>query len=213
MPIDNGAQGHTGEVPRDAEILPGDARGDIGRDMRAPLRGGGGDVVGSRGFGQPLRSEAPVRRQCIVVVDADQGRFGQGYGPGKGGPIQRPGGCHRQHSRCRDAKVRREDRTQREDENPRAADAKLGFLHKAKKAKRGDNDADRSAATTAERPPMSDMAMALLDDPEIKALVAGNQKFMAAVEDCIANPMNFMRYISDPEMSPLISKAMAKLKF
>ena len=89
----------------------------------------------------------------------------------------------------------------------------LVLLHKAKKAKSGDNDADRSAATTAERPPMSDMAMALLDDPEIKALVAENPKFMAAVEDCIANPMNFMKYISDPEMSPLISKAMAKLKF
>jgi len=94
------------------------------------------------------------------------------------------------------------------------------LLHKAKKAKSDDNDADRSsgapptaATTTTERPPMSGVAMALLDDPEIKALVEGNPKFRSAVEDCIANPMNFMKYISDPEMSPLISKAMAKLKF
>lgn len=89
----------------------------------------------------------------------------------------------------------------------------LVFCTRRRRRRGAINDADRSAATTAERPPMSDMAMALLDDPEIKALVAGDPKFMAAVEDCIANPMNFMRYISDPEMSPLISKAMAKLKF
>ncbi|KAL3817114.1 hypothetical protein ACHAXA_009945 [Cyclostephanos tholiformis] len=85
------------------------------------------------------------------------------------------------------------------------------LLHKAKKAKSGDVDPDASSAPSVEQP-MS-KAMALLDDPEIKALVASNPKFKDAVEDCISNPMNFMKYISDPEMSPLISKAMAKLKF
>jgi hypothetical protein len=29
----------------------------------------------------------------------------------------------------------------------------------------------------------------------------------------LSNPMNVMKYLADPEMSPLISKAMSKLKF
>jgi arsenite-transporting ATPase len=85
------------------------------------------------------------------------------------------------------------------------------LLHKAKKAKSGNGYSDVSSAPSVEQP-MS-KAMALLEDPEIKALVASNPKFKDAVEDCIRNPMNFMKYLSDPEMSPLISKAMAKLKF
>jgi arsenite-transporting ATPase len=85
------------------------------------------------------------------------------------------------------------------------------LLHRAKKAKSDSSDSDASSASPVEQP-MS-KAMALLDDPEIKALVASNPKFKDAVEDCISNPMNFIKYISDPEMSPLISKAMAKLKF
>jgi hypothetical protein len=52
-----------------------------------------------------------------------------------------------------------------------------------------------------------------LDDPEILALIDSNPKFRDAVDDVLNNPMNFMKYLSDPEMSPLISKAMSKLKF
>mmetsp|Transcript_10456 Transcript_10456/g.15885 ORF Transcript_10456/g.15885 Transcript_10456/m.15885 type:complete len:556 (+) Transcript_10456:65-1732(+) len=85
----------------------------------------------------------------------------------------------------------------------------MELLHNAKKAK--SSDADKAKPPVAE-PPMT-KAMAVLNDPEIKALVESNPKFKDAVEDCIGNPMNFMKYLSDPEMSPLISKAMAKLKF
>lgn len=56
-------------------------------------------------------------------------------------------------------------------------------------------------------------AKELLDDPEIKTLIDANPKFRMAVEDVLKNPMNFMKYLTDPEMSPLISKAMSKLKF
>ena len=60
--------------------------------------------------------------------------------------------------------------------------------------------------------PMS-KAMKLLDDPEIKAMIESNPMFKDAVEDCLANPMNFMKYLGDPEMSPLITKAMSKMNF
>lgn len=83
------------------------------------------------------------------------------------------------------------------------------LLHKAKKAR---SDNGNTAASLPSEQPMS-KAMALLEDPEIKALVESNPKFKDAVEDCISNPMSFVKYISDPEMSPLISKAMAKMKF
>mmetsp|Transcript_34134 Transcript_34134/g.72729 ORF Transcript_34134/g.72729 Transcript_34134/m.72729 type:complete len:560 (-) Transcript_34134:132-1811(-) len=82
----------------------------------------------------------------------------------------------------------------------------MDLLHKAKKAK----SSGATAGSPSNEQPMS-KAMALMNDPEIKALIESNPKFKDAVEDCISNPMNFMKYISDPEMSPLISKAMAKL--
>ena len=84
----------------------------------------------------------------------------------------------------------------------------LDLMHKAKKARGGGSDDNNAAASE----PVS-KAMALLEDPEIKAMVEANPKFKDAVEDCIANPMNFMKYLSDPEMAPLISKAMGKLQF
>ncbi|KAL7551031.1 hypothetical protein ACHAWF_014242 [Thalassiosira exigua] len=89
------------------------------------------------------------------------------------------------------------------------------LLHKAKKAKNGSPERGPlpgAHASPSAEPPVS-KAMAVLEDPEIKAMVEGNPKFKDAVEDCISNPMNFMKYLSDPEMSPLISKAMSKLKF
>jgi len=56
-----------------------------------------------------------------------------------------------------------------------------------------------------------DKAKKILKDPEIKSLVESNPRFKVAVEDCLENPMNVMKYLGDPEMSPLISKAMAKM--
>lgn len=87
------------------------------------------------------------------------------------------------------------------------------LLHRAKKSKGADGAARGApipAAVAAE--PMS-KARALLEDPEIKALVDGNPRFKEAVEDCLANPASFLKYISDPELAPLISMAMSKLQF
>ena len=52
----------------------------------------------------------------------------------------------------------------------------------------------------------------LLEDPEIAEMVAKNPKLGEAVKDVQANPMNFMKYMMDPEMGPFIQKAMSKLK-
>ena len=82
------------------------------------------------------------------------------------------------------------------------------LLHKAKKAK----GASGAETHSVEKEPMT-KAKALLDDPEIKTMIESNPKFKDAVEDVLNNPMNFMKYLADPEMSPLISKAMSKLKF
>lgn len=83
----------------------------------------------------------------------------------------------------------------------------IKLLHKVKKAK-----SNEEPTTSPTEQPMS-KAKQLLDDPEIIALIDSNPKFRDAVEDVLNNPMNFMKYLSDPEMSPLISKAMSKLKF
>ena len=55
-------------------------------------------------------------------------------------------------------------------------------------------------------------AKQILSDPEIKAMIDTNPRFAQAVQDVMANPMNFMQYLMDPELSPLISKAMSKLQ-
>jgi arsenite-transporting ATPase len=89
----------------------------------------------------------------------------------------------------------------------------MDLLHKVKKAKSNEtNEPAPSPAAASMEQPMS-KAKQLLDDPEILALIDSNPKFRDAVDDVLNNPMNFMKYLSDPEMSPLISKAMSKLKF
>jgi len=54
-------------------------------------------------------------------------------------------------------------------------------------------------------------AMTVLEDPEVKEMIEQNPRVKAAVEDVIANPANFMKYLSDPELSPFIMKAVSKL--
>lgn len=51
----------------------------------------------------------------------------------------------------------------------------------------------------------------ILRDPEIAEMIGKNPKFEAAVKDCAASPMNAMRYMADPEMSPLVGKIMSKM--
>lgn len=72
-----------------------------------------------------------------------------------------------------------------------------------------------SAAAAAAAPSTENTmskAMTILEDPEIKAMIEENPKVKDAVEDVIENPMNFMKYLSDPELSPFLAKAMRKLK-
>jgi arsenite/tail-anchored protein-transporting ATPase len=71
--------------------------------------------------------------------------------------------------------------------------------------------ADWSGTTDAGSDVIIDKAKKILDDPEIKQMVEQNPRFKAAVQDCLANPMNVLQYLGDAEMSPLISKAMAKM--
>lgn len=82
----------------------------------------------------------------------------------------------------------------------------------------GGGDGDGSPVSTPTPPPpvISESTMSkakgVLEDPEIKELIAKNPRLKAAVEDCLENPMNVMKYMSDPELSPFIMKAVSKLK-
>lgn len=95
------------------------------------------------------------------------------------------------------------------------------LVHKAKKPKTGLKDKDPMMPASANDPPppvgpggqTMSKAMSLLEDPEIKSMIESNPRFKAAVEECLSNPMAVMKYLGDPELSPLISKAMSKLKF
>ncbi len=90
----------------------------------------------------------------------------------------------------------------------------LSLMHAAKKVKSAQNvEAGVNHAPSVNSAQTMSKAKDLLNDPEIKAMVDSNPKFKDAVEDVLNNPMNFMKYLSDPEMSPLISKAMSKLQF
>ena len=77
------------------------------------------------------------------------------------------------------------------------------------------NDASNSEEAGEEEPLISDeminKAKAVLEDPEIKQMIAQEPRVKAAIEDCLENPMNFVKYISDPELSPFLMKAMSKL--
>ena len=44
-------------------------------------------------------------------------------------------------------------------------------------------------------------------------MVDGNPRFKAALENCLVNFANFMKYISDPEIVPLIFETISKLQF
>jgi len=54
-------------------------------------------------------------------------------------------------------------------------------------------------------------AKKVLEDPEIKEMIAQNPRAKDAVEDVMQNPMNFVKYLSDPELSPFLQKVMSKL--
>ena len=75
-----------------------------------------------------------------------------------------------------------------------------------------DNGAGGMSAKAEQIKEKMDKYTKLLQDPEIAEMVAQNPKLGEAVKDVQANPMNFMKYMMDPEMGPFIQKAMSKLK-
>jgi arsenite/tail-anchored protein-transporting ATPase len=75
----------------------------------------------------------------------------------------------------------------------------------------GNTRHENDGVTDAGVESMLSKAKSILDDPEIKEIVNSNPRFKNAVEDCLSNPLNVMKYLGDPEMSPLITKAMSKL--
>jgi arsenite-transporting ATPase len=93
----------------------------------------------------------------------------------------------------------------------------MTFVSKAKKQRLGplSSNAEAPFGTAASGSTVAEetieKAKSVLDDPEILAMIAENPRFADAVQDVMANPMNIMKYLTDPEMSPLISKAMSKL--
>lgn len=57
----------------------------------------------------------------------------------------------------------------------------------------------------------SDMISKLMEDPELKSMIDSNPKLVQIVDEVKANPMAGLQYMMDPEVSPFIQKAMAKL--
>lgn len=90
-----------------------------------------------------------------------------------------------------------------------------------KRSKTTDRSLGIETTTTATHPsskegsPSNDTylskAQRVLSDPEIKSMIDANPRFAAAVQDVLSNPMNFVKYLMDPEMAPLIQTAMSKL--
>ena len=93
----------------------------------------------------------------------------------------------------------------------------MELIHKSEKKPKKEEETSngtRSSSSNDKPPAMGgimDKAKKILEDPEIKDLVAKNPRFKTAIEECLANPMSVMNYLGDPEMSPLISKVMAKM--
>ncbi len=79
-----------------------------------------------------------------------------------------------------------------------------------------EEESDFVAENTSPEPIISEAlinkAKSVLEDPDIKEMISKNPRVKAAIQDCIANPLNFVKYISDPELSPFLMKAMSKLK-
>ena len=65
-------------------------------------------------------------------------------------------------------------------------------------------DADEAMSDAEESPALS-MKEQLLQDPEVIEALK-NPRVKAAYDDVMANPGNFLAYLGDPEIQPLISK-------
>jgi len=94
----------------------------------------------------------------------------------------------------------------------RSSGADLSSAEPSKKHQR----LDESNEIGDKNPPVASQntiskAMGVLEDPEIKEMIAKNPRLKDAVEDVLKNPGNIMKYFADPELSPFIMKAMGKL--
>merc|ERR1712228_633577 len=79
----------------------------------------------------------------------------------------------------------------------------------AQKAKsEGGEDAKKGPDIAGKTKGMIDQ---LMEDPELAKMLEKNPKLVGIVEEVKANPMAGMKYMSDPEVSPFISKAMGKI--
>ena len=56
-------------------------------------------------------------------------------------------------------------------------------------------------------------AQEVMDNPEIKEMIANNQKLKAALENTLKNPTNTIQYMQDPELSPFIMKVLSMAQF
>jgi hypothetical protein len=65
-------------------------------------------------------------------------------------------------------------------------------------------DTDEAMSDAEESPALS-MKEQLLQDPEVIEALK-NPRVKAAYDDVMANPGNFLSYLGDPEIQPLISK-------
>merc|ERR1711971_1119270 len=91
----------------------------------------------------------------------------------------------------------------------RSSDEDLSSAEPATKQQR----LDERKETGNKNPPLVSQntmtkAKSILEDPEIKEMIAKNPRLKDAVEDVLKNPGNIMKYFADPELSPFIMKAM-----
>jgi arsenite/tail-anchored protein-transporting ATPase len=86
------------------------------------------------------------------------------------------------------------------------------YLRKGEKRPKTHRDTDANDSTSRTTPQgMTKVAEALLKDPEISQMIEANPRYKVAVEECLNSPLNAIKYVGDPDMSPLISKIMAKM--
>ena len=50
----------------------------------------------------------------------------------------------------------------------------------------------------------------IMQDPEVMAAMS-NPKVMAALQQCMGNPMAMMQYMNDPDVGPVLQKVMGKM--
>jgi len=120
--------------------------------------------------------------------------------------------------RIKDAKrhQRPEDKIDKMDAKFDALEEKFDAMEKGEKekanAEHDGNAADGAAADSEDIQKKAGEAIdKVMADPELKAMVDENPKLQKILEEVKVNPMAGMQYMMDPEVSPFLQKAMAKM--